>query len=100
MLLYLLDKILRIVNTRKPVELVSLKNQNHLDCGVTIIRVMTKMKFKPGQFCFLNVPSISKVEYHPFSICSSPSDDFLEFFILQTGKKTKNKRYKNKNKIK
>ncbi|TYZ59750.1 hypothetical protein PybrP1_009825 [[Pythium] brassicae (nom. inval.)] len=40
----------------------------------------------PGmKFVFVQAPSISRVEWHPFSISSAPHDDFLQLHIQQVG---------------
>eukprot|EP00808_Paulinella_micropora_P029952 g79964.t1 len=44
---------------------------------------------KAGQFACLNVPSIAKTEWHPFTLTSIGSDDFVEFHIAQAGPWTK-----------
>ena len=41
--------------------------------------------FKPGQYAFINIPEISKFEWHPFSIASSPNNDFMVFMIQNSG---------------
>lgn len=41
--------------------------------------------FKPGQYAFINIPEISRWEWHPFSIASSPNNDFMVFMIQNSG---------------
>ena len=42
--------------------------------------------YKPGQYLFLNCPSISRHEWHPFTISSSPdADKFLSVHIRVVG---------------
>ena len=38
---------------------------------------------KPGAFCWVLIPSISKLQWHPFSIISSPNGDTIGFGIKQ-----------------
>ena len=40
---------------------------------------------RPGQYAFLNVPQISFAEWHPFTITSVPSDNFIMFHIKSAG---------------
>lgn len=42
-------------------------------------------KVRPGQYAFVNVPSVSKVQWHPFSIASSPLSKYLIFMIKRNG---------------
>lgn len=41
--------------------------------------------FKPGQYAFINIPEISKLQWHPFSIASSPNNDFMVFMVQNSG---------------
>lgn len=38
-----------------------------------------------GMYANLNIPSISTVQWHPFTMSSAPSDDFIEFHIRPVG---------------
>lgn len=63
----------------------SLSNNNN----ITIIKLKPKDKkliYNPGQFVFIRIidKKISK-EQHPFTISSSPSEDYLEFSIKNLG---------------
>ncbi|KAJ7553076.1 hypothetical protein O6H91_06G083900 [Diphasiastrum complanatum] len=49
---------------------------------------MTKppgFKYKSGMYLFLKCPSISPFQWHPFSITSAPSDDFLSVHVRTLG---------------
>jgi len=41
--------------------------------------------YKPGQYIFLACPSIANYEWHPFTISSSPDEDFLSVHIRIVG---------------
>ena len=47
------------------------------------------MKYKPGQWLFLNVPDVSYYQWHPFTITSCPFDDNISVHIRQVGDFTK-----------
>ncbi|KAK5817275.1 hypothetical protein PVK06_022198 [Gossypium arboreum] len=54
--------------------------------------VMSKpqgFKYKSGQYIFLQCPSISPFEWHPFSITSAPGDEYLSVHIRTVGDWTK-----------
>lgn len=43
------------------------------------------MKYKAGQWLFLNVPSVSSQQWHPFTITSCPFDDYISVHVRQVG---------------
>ena len=45
--------------------------------------------FKPGQYCFINMPKVSLYQWHPFSIASAPDNNKLIFMIKKNGDWTK-----------
>ncbi|KAG1691247.1 hypothetical protein DVH05_027108 [Phytophthora capsici] len=44
-----------------------------------------RQRFLPGMYVFINVPSISKYEWHPFTISSAPEDKFISLHIQNAG---------------
>lgn len=42
-------------------------------------------QFQPGMYLFLNVPMLSKFEWHPFTISSAPEDELLSVHIQCNG---------------
>ncbi|KAG2522760.1 hypothetical protein JM18_005614 [Phytophthora kernoviae] len=44
-----------------------------------------RQRFLPGMYVFINVPTISKFEWHPFTISSAPEDKFLSLHIQRAG---------------
>src|ERR1700712_2012109 len=43
------------------------------------------MKYKPGQWLFLNCPSVSYHQWHPFTITSCPYDPYVSVHVRQLG---------------
>jgi len=43
------------------------------------------MKYKAGQWLFLNVPEVSRMQWHPFTITSCPYDDYISVHVRQVG---------------
>lgn len=48
---------------------------------------MKKRGFKmgPGQYIFLQCPSVSQLEWHPFTLTSAPEEDFFSVHIRVIG---------------
>lgn len=43
------------------------------------------MKYKAGQWLFLNVPCVSRYQWHPFTITSCPFDNYISVHVRQVG---------------
>jgi len=43
------------------------------------------MNYKPGQWLFLNCPSVSQHQWHPFTITSCPFDPYISVHVRQVG---------------
>lgn len=41
--------------------------------------------YVPGQWVFINVPQISRFQWHPFTISSAPDDPFVSIHVRQVG---------------
>jgi NADPH oxidase 1 len=46
-------------------------------------------RYTAGQWIFINVPSVSQWQWHPFTITSAPSDPYVSIHIRQVGDFTK-----------
>jgi len=49
----------------------------------------SKYKYRAGQYALINIPEISKLQWHPFSYSSAPCMDYLSFHIAAIGDWTK-----------
>lgn len=47
--------------------------------------VKPSMKYKAGQWLFLNCPSVSEHQWHPFTITSCPFDPYISVHVRQVG---------------
>ena len=43
------------------------------------------MKYKAGQWLFINIPSVSQHQWHPFTITSCPYDPYVSIHVRQVG---------------
>ena len=41
--------------------------------------------WKSGQYAFINIPDLNPIQWHPFSIASSPNGKYLSFMIKRNG---------------
>ena len=48
-----------------------------------------RFNYQPGDYVFLKIPSIAKMEWHPFTISSSPEQDFIGLHVRAVGTWTK-----------
>jgi len=72
-LMYICDLWIRFSRGAVPTELISMQR----DVGGEVVHVQLRRKnfqFEPGQYVYINFPEVSKFEWHPFSIATSPSD--------------------------
>jgi len=73
------------MNGTKRFELISMKYgwENHTELK---FRPIDGFNFRPGQYAFLNIPQLSKFQWHPFSISSNPSQHYISFHIKDMSK--------------
>uniref|UniRef100_L7J2T3 Cytochrome b-245 heavy chain subunit beta n=1 Tax=Pyricularia oryzae (strain P131) TaxID=1143193 RepID=L7J2T3_PYRO1 len=71
---YLLERLYREIRARHVVEIQFNK---------------PSFKYKAGQWLFLQVPSVSKYQWHPFTITSCPYDPYVSVHVRQVGDFTK-----------
>lgn len=43
------------------------------------------MSYIPGQYLYLNIPTVSKWQWHPFTITSIPEDGFISVHMRLVG---------------
>lgn len=54
--------------------------------GVLELRLhQSGFRYKPGQYLFLNCPTVARHEWHPMTITSSPDDQFVSVHIARAG---------------
>lgn len=86
--LWFLDRCVRAYRSSKA---VTVRNITAIHCqaagNVTEIRCTRPFPYYPGQYCFINIPSISLLEWHPFTI-SSASTYEVTFHIKDMGPRT------------
>lgn len=73
-ILFALDKLLRVIQSRQVTSLISARL---LPCTALELTLSKHpgLEYSPTSVIFINVPSISVLQWHPFSLTSSPSVD-------------------------
>jgi NADPH oxidase len=85
--LYLFERLYREVRARRETEIV--KVVRHPYDAVEIQFKKPSMKYKSGQWLFINVPSVSNYQWHPFTITSCPFDPYISVHVRQVGDYTR-----------
>jgi NADPH oxidase len=47
--------------------------------------IKPSFKYTPGQWLFIQIPEVSKLQWHPFTITSAPEDPYVSVHIRQVG---------------
>ncbi|KAL1201199.1 putative respiratory burst oxidase protein G [Cardamine amara subsp. amara] len=87
--LYACERLIRAF--RSSIRTVKVENVTAYPGNVLTLQMSrpTNFKYKSGQYMFVNCPAVSPFEWHPFSITSSPQDDYLSVHIKSLGDWTK-----------
>ncbi|KAF2493788.1 hypothetical protein BU16DRAFT_550770 [Lophium mytilinum] len=81
--LYLIERLYREIRARRETQIV--KVVRHPYDAVEIQFTKPSMKYKPGQWLFLNCPDVSHNQWHPFTITSCPFDPYVSVHVRQVG---------------
>ncbi|KAL1857307.1 hypothetical protein Plec18170_003426 [Paecilomyces lecythidis] len=84
---YLIERLYREVRARR--ETVITKVIKHPYDAMEIQFRKPSFKYKAGQWLFLQVPEVSSMQWHPFTITSCPFDPYVSVHIRQVGDFTK-----------
>ncbi|KAB2580925.1 FAD-binding 8 [Lasiodiplodia theobromae] len=81
--IYLFERLYREVRARRDTRIV--KVVKHPYDAVEIQFTKPSMRYKPGQWLFINCPSVSGYQWHPFTITSCPYDPYISIHVRQVG---------------
>lgn len=79
--IWLIDLTIRYIITKKTVK-ASVKV---LPADIIRLEFPKSFKYEAGQYCFLRVGVLNKIEYHPMSISSCPEDETITVHIRELG---------------
>ncbi|KAF7188586.1 Cytochrome b-245 heavy chain [Pseudocercospora fuligena] len=85
--LYLCERVWREIRSRRQTEII--KVVKHPYDAVEIQFRKPSFRYKAGQWLFINVPSVSKHQWHPFTITSCPFDPYVSVHVRQVGDYTR-----------
>eukprot|EP00112_Aurelia_sp_Birch-Aquarium-sp1_P009789 Seg2125.5 transcript_id=Seg2125.5/GoldUCD/mRNA.D3Y31 product="Cytochrome b-245 heavy chain" protein_id=Seg2125.5/GoldUCD/D3Y31 len=81
--LYLLERCLRFYRYTQKTEIS--KVVKHPSKVLELQMKKSGFHAEPGQYIFLHCPTISKLEWHPFTLTSCPEEDFFSLHIRIVG---------------
>ncbi|RHZ81808.1 hypothetical protein Glove_117g576 [Diversispora epigaea] len=81
--IYFLERILREIRARRETQMT--KVISHPSRAIEIQFTKPSFSYKAGQYLFLNIPAVSKWQWHPFTITSAPDDPFVSVHVRQVG---------------
>ncbi|OJD38042.1 nadph oxidase [Diplodia corticola] len=81
--LYLIERLYREVRARRDTKIV--KIVRHPYEAVEVQFVKPSFKYRAGQWLFLNCPSVSPQQWHPFTITSCPYDPYVSVHMKHVG---------------
>ena len=82
-----MERLYREIRARRDTEI--LKVVRHPYDAMEIQFRKPSMKYKAGQWLFLQVPDVSSQQWHPFTITSCPFDPYISVHVRQVGDFTK-----------
>ncbi len=81
--LYLCDTLIRMITIRQPTWISSIIKHPH---RVVEVRIMKpNFRYSEGQYIFVRCKSISAIEWHPFTITSSPIENYISIHFHIVG---------------
>lgn len=80
---YLIERLYRELRARRETEIVRVVR--HPYDAMEIQFKKPSMKYKAGQWLFVQVPSVSRQQWHPFTITSCPFDPYISIHVRQVG---------------
>jgi NADPH oxidase 1 len=81
--IYLIERLYREIRARRETRIT--KVIRHPYDAMEIQFSKPSMKYKAGQWLFLQVPAVSSQQWHPFTITSCPFDPYVSVHVRQVG---------------
>ena len=81
--LYLIERLYREVRAARKTEIVRVIR--HPYDALELQFSKPSMRYKAGQWLFIQIPSVSRQQWHPFTITSCPFDPYVSIHMRQVG---------------
>ncbi|KAK3741225.1 hypothetical protein QZH41_017132 [Actinostola sp. cb2023] len=83
MALLLIERLIRLYRSKQPIQIIEIVKH---PSNVIEIKMKKKgFKQEAGQYIFLQCPKISRLEWHPFTLTSSPEEECFSVHIRLVG---------------
>jgi len=82
-IIYFGERVFREVRARRSTRFS--KALIHPSGAMELRIIKPSFKYSPGQWLFLQVPGVSKYQWHPFTITSAPEDPYVSVHVRQVG---------------
>lgn len=86
-ILYFGERVWREIRARRSTKLS--KVLVHPSGAMEFRMIKPSLKYTAGQWLFIQVPDVSRFQWHPFTITSAPEDPYVSIHIRQVGDFTK-----------
>lgn len=83
--LYISDRVFRRIRQRSALVEIGRSSVNVKSAAIVCLQLPRLFNYRAGQYCQLCVPVISTRQWHPFTICSSPHEKEMRFYIKADG---------------
>lgn len=81
--LYLVEMAIRLFRSQQYVQIT--KVVQHPSSVIELQMQKPMFSMRPGQYVFLQCPSISRLEWHPFTLTSAPHEDYFSVHVRIVG---------------
>jgi NADPH oxidase len=81
--IFLLDRLIRVWRSREDTNISDVIL--HPGKVIEIRFEKFSMNYNPGQYLYVNIPEISKFQWHPFTISSTPQEGFSSIHVKVVG---------------
>lgn len=84
--IYMAERIYREYSAYQTVSIVSITNMKNNVISIEFSKAAFPNGYLEGQYCYIQCPSISRGQWHPFTISSAPGDPTVTLHIKILGK--------------
>jgi len=86
--IYVLERVVRMVRSRMETNVTKVVMHPANTLEIQFMKP-SMMNYKPGQYIFVNVPQVSRFQWHPFTLTSAPEEKHISIHMRLVGDWTK-----------